>query len=210
MRIFVAGASGAIGTRLVPQLIEHGHQVIGTSRSDAGLERLRALGAQPVRLDLLDRDAVVNAVVESKPDAIVHEATALEAKRELGWTLRYPSWRRGPRSRVRAIRCQRWRRGHGWGYDADGSPRSRDSPPSRFVLTRSGHREQQHHGRDKRPAAAQRRGALSARGGGCPATAGLDDRLHPRHPPMAGLQGVGTQPNLYPSQPRPSGRAASD
>ena len=46
MRVFVAGASGAIGTRLVPRLIERGHEVIGTSRSPAGAERIRALGAQ--------------------------------------------------------------------------------------------------------------------------------------------------------------------
>ena len=77
MRVFVAGASGAIGTRLVPRLIERGHEVTGTSRSPENAERLRALGAQPVVLDLLQREAVIEAVVAAKPDAIVHEATAL-------------------------------------------------------------------------------------------------------------------------------------
>ena len=77
MRVFVAGASGAIGTRLVPQLIERGHEVIGTSRSPGNAERVRALGAQPIVLDLLDRDAVIEAVVAAQPDAIVHQATAL-------------------------------------------------------------------------------------------------------------------------------------
>jgi nucleoside-diphosphate-sugar epimerase len=77
MRVFVAGASGAIGTRLVPQLIERGHDVIGTYRSPESKERLRALGALPVMLDLLDPQAVRKAVLETKPDAIVHEATAL-------------------------------------------------------------------------------------------------------------------------------------
>ena len=77
MRVFVAGASGAIGTRLVPQLIERGHEVIGTSRSPENAERVRALGAQPIVLDLLDRDAVIEAVAGAQPDAIVHEATAL-------------------------------------------------------------------------------------------------------------------------------------
>jgi len=77
MRVFIAGASGAIGTRLIPQLIEKGHEVIGTSRSPAKAERLRELGAEPVALDLLDRQAVVKAVVDSKPDALVHQATAL-------------------------------------------------------------------------------------------------------------------------------------
>ena len=77
MRVFVAGASGAIGTRLVPQLIDRGHEVIGTFRSSANAERLRARGAKPVALDLLDPRAVREAVLEAEPDAIVHQATAL-------------------------------------------------------------------------------------------------------------------------------------
>jgi nucleoside-diphosphate-sugar epimerase len=77
MRVFVAGASGAIGTRLVPQLIDRGHEVIGTSRSSENAERVRALGAEPIALDLLDPRAVRKAVLESEPEAIVHQATAL-------------------------------------------------------------------------------------------------------------------------------------
>ena len=77
MRVFVAGAGGAIGTRLVPQLIDAGHEVIGTFTSSGGAERLRALGAKPVLLDLLDARAVRKAVLASEPEAIVHEATAL-------------------------------------------------------------------------------------------------------------------------------------
>ena len=77
MRVFVVGASGAIGTRLVPQLIDKGHDVIGTSRSPASAARVRGLGAAPVVLDLLDPAAVAEAVVEAEPDAIVHQATAL-------------------------------------------------------------------------------------------------------------------------------------
>jgi nucleoside-diphosphate-sugar epimerase len=77
MRVFVAGASGAIGSRLVPQLIERGHQVIGTFKSPASANRVRALGACPVMLDLLDPAAVRKAVLESRPDAITHQATAL-------------------------------------------------------------------------------------------------------------------------------------
>ena len=77
MRVFVVGASGAIGTRLVPQLIDRGHEVIGTFRSRGNAERLRALGAQPIALDLLDAGAVRAAVLEAEPDAIVHQATAL-------------------------------------------------------------------------------------------------------------------------------------
>jgi nucleoside-diphosphate-sugar epimerase len=77
MRVFVAGATGAIGARLVPQLVERGHEVIGTSRSAGKVERLRALGAEPVLLDLLDREAVRAAVLAARPAAIVHQATAL-------------------------------------------------------------------------------------------------------------------------------------
>ena len=77
MRIFVAGASGAIGTRLVPQLVERGHEVIGTFNSPGGADRVRALGAKPVKLDLLDAGAVRKSVVGAHPDAIAHEATAL-------------------------------------------------------------------------------------------------------------------------------------
>ena len=77
MRVFVAGASGAIGTRLVPQLIERGHEVTGSFKSPPNAARLRALGAEPVELDLLDPRAVRKAVLEAEPEAIVHQATAL-------------------------------------------------------------------------------------------------------------------------------------
>jgi 2-alkyl-3-oxoalkanoate reductase len=77
MRVFVAGASGAIGARLVPQLIDRGHEVIGTFRSPEKAERLRALGAGVIALDLLDGPAVRRAVLDAEPDAIIHEATAL-------------------------------------------------------------------------------------------------------------------------------------
>jgi nucleoside-diphosphate-sugar epimerase len=77
MKVFVAGASGAIGTRLVPQLICRGHEVIGTSTSPESGERVRVLGAKAIVLDLLDARAVREAVLEARPDAIVHQATAL-------------------------------------------------------------------------------------------------------------------------------------
>src|SRR4051812_33390437 len=77
MRVFLAGASGAIGARLVPQLIDRGHEVIGTFRSPSNAERVRALGAEPIALDLLDPRGVRKAVLENEPDAIVHQATAL-------------------------------------------------------------------------------------------------------------------------------------
>ena len=77
MRVFVAGASGALGSRLVPQLIDAGHKVIGTYNSPTSGELLWNLGAEPVRVDLLDARAVRAAVLDSRPDAIVHQATAL-------------------------------------------------------------------------------------------------------------------------------------
>jgi 2-alkyl-3-oxoalkanoate reductase len=77
MKVFVVGASGAIGSRLVPHLVAGGHQVIGSSRSSAKSEQLRSLGAEPVVLDALDPPAVRDAVSAAQPDAIVHQATAL-------------------------------------------------------------------------------------------------------------------------------------
>lgn len=80
MRVMVVGASGAIGTRLVPLLAGRGHVVIGTFHSPGRSERVRALGAQPVALNLLDQSAVRRAVLEAGPEAIVHQATALAGR----------------------------------------------------------------------------------------------------------------------------------
>jgi 2-alkyl-3-oxoalkanoate reductase len=77
MRVLVVGATGAIGTRLVSQLTEAGHEVVGTSRSSERANRLRRYGAEPLALDVLDRDAVRRAVGTARPEAIVHQATAL-------------------------------------------------------------------------------------------------------------------------------------
>jgi 2-alkyl-3-oxoalkanoate reductase len=77
MHVFIAGASGAIGRSLIPLLIANGHTVAGTTRSATRGEALRALGAEPVVLDGLDRAAVLAAVEAARPDAIVHEMTAL-------------------------------------------------------------------------------------------------------------------------------------
>jgi nucleoside-diphosphate-sugar epimerase len=77
MRIFIAGATGAVGKRLVPLLRANGHEVVGTTRSCAKVGDLRALGAEPVMLDVLDADAVGRAVSEAEPEVVVHQATAL-------------------------------------------------------------------------------------------------------------------------------------
>ncbi|TCC61966.1 NAD(P)-dependent oxidoreductase [Kribbella pittospori] len=79
MKVMIAGATGAIGRRLVPLLIEAGHQVTGTTRSDAGLEQLRAAGAHGVRLDVYDADAVKAAVAAAAPDVIMHQLTDLSS-----------------------------------------------------------------------------------------------------------------------------------
>jgi 2-alkyl-3-oxoalkanoate reductase len=78
MRVLVIGASGAIGSRLVPQLIDRGHEVIGTSSSSKNADRVLELGAAPIVLDLLDPAAVRKAVLGTEPDAIVNQATALK------------------------------------------------------------------------------------------------------------------------------------
>jgi nucleoside-diphosphate-sugar epimerase len=78
MRIFVAGATGAIGRRLVPLLVSNGHTVIGTTRTGRKADALRADGATPIVVDGLDRDAVVETVVKADPEVVVHQMTALE------------------------------------------------------------------------------------------------------------------------------------
>ena len=83
MKVLVAGATGSVGSRLVPQLVERGHEVVGTSRSTSSADRLRALGATPVVLDVLDPGETRDVVASAKPDAIVHEATALAGKNDL-------------------------------------------------------------------------------------------------------------------------------
>src|SRR5580704_11263517 len=77
MRVLVVGAGGAIGSKLVPQLAEGGHQVTGTSRSAAKAGYLKSLGAEPAVLDVLDAAAVRAAVAAARPDAIIYQATAL-------------------------------------------------------------------------------------------------------------------------------------
>jgi nucleoside-diphosphate-sugar epimerase len=83
MRVFVAGGSGAIGRRLVPQLLARGHQVTATTCSARGAAELDALGATSAVVDGLDGAAVREAVARAEPDAIVHEMTALSGKQDL-------------------------------------------------------------------------------------------------------------------------------
>ena len=77
MKVLVIGATGAVGTPLVSQLVQRGHEVVGTSRTPERAEAVRALGAEPAVLDVLDREAARRLVLDTRPDAIVHQATAL-------------------------------------------------------------------------------------------------------------------------------------
>jgi nucleoside-diphosphate-sugar epimerase len=77
MKIFIAGASGAIGSQLVRQLVARGHEVVGTTRSAAKTGTLRALGAEPAIVDALDPDSVADVVAKAEPEVIVHQLTAL-------------------------------------------------------------------------------------------------------------------------------------
>jgi nucleoside-diphosphate-sugar epimerase len=83
MRVLVAGASGTIGMRLVPRLIERGHHVVATTTSLEKRERLRWLGAEAVLLDGLDAAAVGETVARAEPDVIAHEMTALAGRGNL-------------------------------------------------------------------------------------------------------------------------------
>ncbi|MBN9221204.1 MAG: NAD(P)-dependent oxidoreductase [Mesorhizobium sp.] len=76
-RIFLAGASGAIGRRLVPQLLDAGHAVIGMTRQAGKAEELRALGVEPVIVDVFDAGALSQAVLAAKPDIVIHQLTDL-------------------------------------------------------------------------------------------------------------------------------------
>jgi 2-alkyl-3-oxoalkanoate reductase len=77
MRVFVAGAGGAVGRRLVPILVARGHQVTGTTSRPESADQIRRLGAEPVVVDGLDAVGIGQAVAQAEPDAIIHEMTAL-------------------------------------------------------------------------------------------------------------------------------------
>ena len=83
MRVFVTGATGALGQHLVPGLVAAGHEVTATTRTPGKAGQLRAAGAAPVVLDGLDRAAVLAAVQAAAPEVIVHQMTALADMRSL-------------------------------------------------------------------------------------------------------------------------------
>jgi uncharacterized protein YbjT (DUF2867 family) len=75
MRVYLAGASGVIGSRLVPLLLAAGHRVAGVTRSPAKVDRLRELGAEPVLCDVYDREALRDSVSAFKPEVVLHQLT---------------------------------------------------------------------------------------------------------------------------------------
>jgi len=80
MRVFLAGATGVIGRRLIPMLLAEGHQVTGMTRSADKLDALAAMGAEPVLADALDPGAVRRAVADARPDAVIHELTSIPSR----------------------------------------------------------------------------------------------------------------------------------
>src|SRR4051794_27746478 len=81
-RVFLAGASGVIGVRLVPLLVGARHTVAGLTRTAVKGDRLKSLGAQPVVADVFDRDALVQAVGAFAPDVVLHQLTDLPDDRD--------------------------------------------------------------------------------------------------------------------------------
>jgi nucleoside-diphosphate-sugar epimerase len=90
MRVFLAGGTGAVGRRLVPQLVARGHQVTATTTSAARLSLLKELGAEGIVMDGLDGASVGEAVAAARPDAIVHQMTALSAAHAGAPDLKHP------------------------------------------------------------------------------------------------------------------------
>ncbi len=102
MRVLIAGATGAVGRPLVRRLLARGHEVVGTSRSEAGAARVRELGAVGAVCDALDAAAVARVVAEHAPEVIVNELTALGAPLN---PRRYEQWIAGT-NRLRSTGTQ--------------------------------------------------------------------------------------------------------
>lgn len=77
MKVFIAGASGVIGTRLIPLLINEGHSVVGMTRSKAKMDMLHSLGAIPVLCDVFDTIMLSDTIQNARPDILIHELTDL-------------------------------------------------------------------------------------------------------------------------------------
>jgi 2-alkyl-3-oxoalkanoate reductase len=78
MKVFVAGATGAIGRQLLPILVAEGHEVTGMTHTPAKQDLIRRLGARPAVADGLDPEAVAQAVAEAEPEVVIHQLTAID------------------------------------------------------------------------------------------------------------------------------------
>jgi 2-alkyl-3-oxoalkanoate reductase len=77
VKVFLAGATGAVGRPLIPRLVEAGHEVVGTTRSERKAAEIRAAGAEPVIVDVLDLDALRTAVGDARPEVVINQLTSL-------------------------------------------------------------------------------------------------------------------------------------
>ena len=139
MRIFVAGATGAVGRRLLPKLIESGHEVVAMTRLPREEQRLLEIGAESAVADGLDRAAVIEAVARSEPEVVVHEMTGLSGvtdfrrfDREFALTNRLRT--EGTDNLLAAARAVGARRfvaqSYGnWNYERDGRPIKTEGDP---------------------------------------------------------------------------------
>jgi nucleoside-diphosphate-sugar epimerase len=78
MKVFVAGASGALGKQLVPMLVEQGHEVTGMTHSPGKQDLIRQMGGRPAVADALDPEAVAQVVAEAEPEVVIHQLTAID------------------------------------------------------------------------------------------------------------------------------------
>jgi nucleoside-diphosphate-sugar epimerase len=138
MRIFIAGASGAVGQPLVRRLAEAGHEVYGMTRTPAKAERLRELGAVPVVADALDREAVIAAVREARPEVVVHQLTAIGPLNMRNFDAAFVATNRlrteGTDHLIAAARATGARRFVGqsfapWSYKREGGPAKAEDAP---------------------------------------------------------------------------------
>lgn len=137
MKIFLAGATGAIGKRLVPLLVAAGHEVIGTTRSQSKVGALRTAGVQPLVVDVFDAPALSRAVKAAEPDIVIHQLTdlppGLDPSRMAEATLRNARVRKeGTRNLASAALQAGARRfiaqSIAWAYAPGGEPHTEDDP----------------------------------------------------------------------------------
>ena len=137
LRIFLAGAAGAVGRRLVPLLVDNGHHVIGTTRSASKADALATMGIEPVVVDVFDESKLAQAVLNARPDVVIHQLTDLPAGLEpsrmpeaLGRNAKLRE--EGTRNLVRAAHLAGVPRmvaqSIGWAYAAGPEPQREEDP----------------------------------------------------------------------------------